>query len=307
MTSRLDVVAGLLRHQAGVATLQQLIGAGLSDHEVRAQVAARRWQRCGGHCVVSHNTEPTRLQTMWLAVLDNPVPAALAGLTALEHAGFRFFGDEMALVHVVVPRGATYHPFPGVRIHESRRLDPGRIVTGAGVPHMPVARSALDAGAWQPFPRYACAVLAAVVQQRLCTAADLAAELRFVGRIRHKRHMRLAVHDIAGGAEALSEIDVAGLCRRFGLEPPDRQRIRRDREGRKRYLDCEWRLPDGRLVVLEIDGSHHLEVKHWEADMRRERDIVIGGRAVLRCSANEARLDQASIAADLLAIGVPQR
>jgi hypothetical protein len=27
-----------------------------------------------------------------------------------------------------------------------------------------------------------------------------------------------------------------------------------DRTGRTRYLGCEWDLPDGEMVVLEVDG-----------------------------------------------------
>ena len=96
------------------------------------------------------------------------------------------------------------------------------------------------------------------------------------------------------------------MCRRFGLLPPDRQVIRRDRNGRRRYLDCEWRLPNGSIVVLEVDGAHHLEVEQWEADVKRERGVVITGRRVLRATANEARHDQAELAADLEAIGVPR-
>ena len=126
-----------------------------------------------------------------------------------------------------------------------------------------------------------------------------------IGRIRHKARMRLAIRDIAGGAEALSEIDIAALCRSFGLRPPDRQRIRRDPTGRKRYLDCEWVLADGTVLVLEVDGSHHRDVAHWEADMKRERRVVIGGSSVLRASANEARYEQAELAADLRDFGVP--
>ena len=81
--------------------------------------------------------------------------------------------------------------------------------------------------------------------------------------------------------------------------------MRRDPAGRRRYLDCEWELEDGRVVVLEVDGSHHVEVGHWEADMKRERAIVVSRRTVLRCTANEARHDQAALAADLRAAGVP--
>jgi hypothetical protein len=231
----------------------------------------------------------------------------LAGFTALEIRGFRFFGQEPTLLHVVVSRGATYHRLPGVKIHESRRLSPLDIALHRGLPTLSPARSALDAAAWQPHQRYASAVLAAVVQQKVCTPRELADELRFVGRVRHKQTMRLAIDDIAGGSEALSEIDVVAMCRRFGLTTPTRQVVRRERSGRKRYLDCEWELTDGRVVVLEVDGSHHAAVEHWEADMKRERGIVLSGRRVLRCTANEARHDQPALVADLLAAGVPRR
>ena len=304
MSSRL---VRLLSRQDGVATLPQLVAAGLSAHGVKAHVDGRRWTRYGDRCVVTHNSTPTRAQWRWIAVLDSRGPAALAGFSALEVRGFTFFGDEPGLIHVVVPRGARYHRFPEVKVHESRRFTPADIVVARGVPRLPAARSAVDAGAWQPHPRYACGVLAAVVQQRICSARDLDAALRTVGRVRHKQAMRLAVDDIAGGAEALSEIDVAAMCRRFGLRPPHRQRVRRDRTGRRRYLDCEWELEDGRVVVLEVDGSHHVRVEHWEADLSRERGIVASGRTVLRCTATQARHDQGAVAADLIAVGVPSR
>jgi hypothetical protein len=300
-----DDTARLLRHQDGVATLAQLVGQRHTESAVRAEVTARRWQRIGARCVVAHNHVPTRRQLMWAAVLDPVGPVALAGLTSLEMVGFRFFGTEMDQIHIIVRRGSRYHLLPGVRIHESRRFDPDRVVHDTGIPRLPTARSALDAASWQPYQRYAAALLAAAVQQGICTAVDLGRELPHVGRIRHKQLMRLTILDIAGGADALSEIDIGVVCRRYRLVPPARQRFRRDREGRKRYLDCEWNLPDGGIVVLEVDGAHHLLVEHWEADMKRERDVVISGRRVLRATANEARHEQARLAADLRAVGVP--
>ena len=98
---------------------------------------------------------------------------------------------------------------------------------------------------------------------------------------------------------------MAAMCRRFGLRSPDRQVVRRDPSGRRRYLDCEWRLADGTVVVLEIDGAHHLEVEHWEADMRRERKIVRSRQFVLRATAAEVHLDPADVCGDLRAMGVP--
>jgi len=294
---------GDIRRQAGVATLDQLERSGLSPARIRANVDARRWRRFGERCVLLHNSTPSRAQWIWIAMLDYPGPVALAGLTALQSVGFTFFGRELELIHVVGPRGTRYHRFPDVKVHESRRFSTADIHPESPIPRTFVSRSALDAAAWQPYPRYACAVLAAVVQQRLCTAHDLATELPLVGRIRHKAHMRLALQDIAGGAEALSELDIATMCRDFGLPAPDRQRVRRDSSGRRRYLDCEWLL-SGHLVVLEVDGAHHMRVQHWNEDMKRERRVVISGRRVLRATAYEARNEPAELARDLRSMGI---
>ena len=73
----------------------------------------------------------------------------------------------------------------------------------------------------------------------------------------------------------------------FGLAPPTRQVIRRDAAGRRRYLDAEWLLPSGEIVVLEVDGSHHLDVANWQADMKRERSVVVSRRWVLRATTLE--------------------
>ncbi len=64
-------------------------------------------------------------------------------------------------------------------------------------------------------------------------------------------------------------------------------------------------LPDGRIVVLEVDGSFHAEVVAWWTDMKRERAVVIQGDTVLRCSSIELRLEPTDIMSDLRKIGVP--
>jgi len=297
--------AGLARAQAGVATRRQLAGAGVSLDVVRAQLDARRWQAWGCHVVVLHNGELSRRQLMWACVLDAGAPAALASHTVLELAGFTPFTREASSIHLVVPRGAKVAPCSAVVVHESRRLDPERHQQREGLPCTPLEQAALDAAAWQRWPRLACAQVAAVVQQRLTSVLRLEEELGRVGRIRHKAHLREALRDIAGGAEALSEIDLVRLCRRAGLAPPQQQRRRRSADGRVRYLDAEWRLPDGELLVLEVDGAHHLDVGHWEADMRRERAVVLAGRRVLRATSFEVRAEPHLLAADLRSAGVP--
>ena len=300
----------ILRTQRGVATIEQLEVAGVTRSFISNQVNARRWSRHGEHCIVAHNHIPSSEQRMWLAVLNPRPTAALAAWTALETAGFTFFGEEMDRLHIIVPRGARYPRMRGVKVHESRRFRAEDIDPSYPLHRLRLPRSALDAAAWQPSRRYGCALLAAVVQQRICNPSELLDQLQHIGRVRHKAAMRLALHDIAGGAQALSELDIAAMCRRFGIQSPNRQTLRRDRKGRKRYLDCEWLLADGSVIVLEVDGSHHLKVEHWEADVKRERGIIVSGRGtrrtVLRATANEARYDQLELAADLAAIGIPR-
>jgi hypothetical protein len=101
-------------------------------------------------------------------------------------------------------------------------------------------------------------------------------------RTRHRRLLRLAMVDIAMGSEALSEIDFVRLCRRYGLPPPQRQAVRTDRDGRRRYLDAEWIRTDGRRVVAEVDGALHLAPTHWFADQYRQNEVVLSGSIVLR-------------------------
>lgn len=288
----------LHREQAGLFTL--------TAADVRAQLAASRWTRWGDHVILQHNGPPTRRQLMWVALLDAGWPAALVAHTSLELAGFRSFAAEQEQVHLVIPRGARTTSYEWLRVHESRRVRPAEQVLVGGMPATPIAQSAVDAAAWQPYPRFAWALVDAVVQQRLVTPAELDEALRTVGRVRHKAVLRAAVADLCAGGTTTGEADVVRMCRRFGLQLPRRQVPRRDRTGRLRFLDAEWISIDGQRIVLEVDGSHHMEVAHWQADLERERGVVITGARVLRTTNMELRLSPEVLAADLAAAGVPR-
>jgi hypothetical protein len=295
----------LALRQCGVIHRDQFRSVDVSRAYVANQIDARRWTALGQSAVLLQNAPPLRDQLMWLAVLDAGEDAALGSHTSLELAGFKSFSRESIEIHLIVQRGSRATPMPGIRVHESRRLKVEDVVRTRGLPRTETARSVLDAAAWQPFPRFACLMVAAAVQQRLTTAARLDAAMQLVGRIRHKAYLRLAIADVAAGAESLGEIDLAHLCRRFGLVAPARQARRRDASGQWRYLDSEWYLPSGEIVVLEIDGRHHFDVGHWQADMKRERSIVISRRWVLRATTFEMRLEAWSVFSDLRAMGVP--
>lgn len=279
----------LLRRQRGVAHRGQLRAGGVNAHAVDRACAAGRWVTCGPVVVVADNGDLDVEQLRWVAVLHCGASSALCAWTALQDRGLQ--GFERPDVHVVVPRGvdvAPLPPLPGrgaarVVLHESRRHRPDDVQRGRGVPAHHPARAAVDAAAWGPSNRAATGVVAAVVQQGLASTAQVRAALDAAGAVNRRRLVAAVLGDVEGGATALSEIDFARLCRAAGLPEPRRQRRRRDRDGRFRYLDVEWVRSDGRRVVVEVDGRGHLRQARWEDDLLRANDITIGdGAMVLR-------------------------
>jgi hypothetical protein len=90
--------------------------------------------------------------------------------------------------------------------------------------------------------RRAIGLLAASVQEGLTEVDRLAVGIKEIRKLRHGKQFGWALGDIAGGAQSFAEIDIVRLCREAGLQPPNRQTRRRDKDGRWRYLDLEWVL-----------------------------------------------------------------
>lgn len=293
-----DPLAEVAASQHGVVSRTQLRGAGVTVSQEDAALAARRWQRHPPNAVVLHNGPLTRAQRCWVAVTNAGARAALCARTALELDGLDGWSRDP--IEVLVVRGTLVPSSPGVVVHESRRFDPYADVHPTRLPRRTrPARSAIDVAAWTRSPRSAVGILAAVVQQGLARPDELAAELECVGAIRHRRLLGHAVADIAGGAHALSEIDFARLCRRYGLPEPTRQAVRIERSGRRRYLDAEWTAGDGGRIVAEVDGAVHLLPRNYWDDMDRANELVLDGRTVLRFAAYAVRAHPKHVADQL--------
>jgi hypothetical protein len=266
-----------------------LIAAGWSPAAIRAQVEARRWQRIG-RAVILHNGAPTPAERRRAALIVLGPRAALTSFTAAEEWGLS--GWEREPIHVLVPRGARVRR-PAellIRVHYTDLWAPASIVSGRGLhrvgPAVVMAASSFDSR------RPAFGILAATVQQRLIHPSELARAVETAPRTRYRADLLAAVHDIGQGAQALSEIDFARLCRRHGLPAPTRQAVRRDARGRRRYLDAEWRRGDGRRIVVEVDGALHLLARQWWDDQLRQNELVIAGDMVLRFPSVVVRCEQ---------------
>jgi hypothetical protein len=178
---------------------------------------------------------------------------------------------------------------------------------GPGLPVSRIEPAVLLFGAYQRSRRTAQGVLAAVVQQRLSEPAALIHWVNAMRPLRWAPMFRQVIGDIAGGSQSVAELDVVRMCRDHDLMPPDRQLKRLDAEGRVRFTDCEWRLPDGRVVVLEVDGSFHMDSRHWEDDLARQRQLSAPDRLIVRCTSRELREEPWQVARDLRRLGVPRR
>jgi very-short-patch-repair endonuclease len=296
-------VRDLALAQCGVLRRDQLRLRGWTARQIEHEVEVGRWSAVAPRVVALQNAPLRRDQACWLGVLHAGEASALSHGSVSEWAGVAW--DPPEQVHVMTPRGDNVGDLPGFVFHQSRRGFAGWVHPTRQPRQLRIEFAALLTAERDDQLRRALGGLAAHVQQRATTAERLLVAAGQIPKLRHGRLIRPALHDIAGGAQSFAEIDLVRLCRGSGLRAPDRQRVRRDQSGRRRYLDCEWRLEDGRVVVLEVDGSFHMRTDHWWADMTRERAVVLTGRSVLRCASIELRLAPEAVVADLRAIGVP--
>ncbi|MEU4527190.1 DUF559 domain-containing protein [Micromonospora ureilytica] len=137
----------------------------------------------------------------------------------------------------------------------------------------------MDAAQWSGDDQQARSIVAAAFQQRIVAGDDLNQVVERLPRVRRRQLVLAAAADAAGGAHSVAELDFLRLIRRAGLPEPERQKIRYDSTGRRRYLDAyfeQWR------VHVEIDGGQHVDPRAWWSDMRRQNDLWIEGDRVLR-------------------------
>jgi len=278
----------------------------MPEARLRQLVASGRWVRPCRGVFVAHNGPLTPTQRSWVAALCAGAgrPAPLAGISALVAHGLR--GYDSYLVHVYLPANmrCTVADRPKYLIvHRTRQLS--RVdLHSARAPRTTAARAALDAAQWASSDDQARALITAAFQQRLVVATDMRDALARLTRVSRRDLIAATVNDAAGGSESLAEHAFLSLCRRYGLPAPTRQAPVRDAAGRQRYRDAyfePWR------VHVEIDGGHHMEVREWWDDMRRQHQMWVEGDRVLRFPAravrDEARTVAATVRAALVAAG----
>jgi very-short-patch-repair endonuclease len=303
-----DPLRALLDRQEGVIAWWQ-VRTLMSKKALRHRVATGHWRRVHRGIYVQFGGQLTDRQRWWIAVLAmspeagaSTSPAAcLGGLTALLVHGLRSVTAQR--VDAIVPPERRFAPPNGVVIHRVKLPDEDRDPL-VRPPSTTRGRALVDAAQWARTGNEARLIIAASFQQRLVTAQEAYAVLERMINARRRELILTTVRDCAAGSHSIGELDLLALCRRGRLPVPTRQVRRRDRSGRLRYLDVcfdPWR------VVVEIDGSHHVDVAQMWDDSARQNDLILAGYVVLRYPIavirNEPQRVIAEIRAALLAAG----
>lgn len=260
----------------------------MTEDQLRWRIASGRWQKPARGVVVAQSGPLTERQRFRAALLRAGPQAALAGLTAARLEGFKGFEDQRSFaetpIHLLVPGGYKRRAAPMglfVVTHYTRTLTNEDVHPLRQPRRTRMARSLVDAAAWMLTDRGAMAVLAAGVQQRLVRPEDLMKVVDGTGTLHRRKLIRETIADIAGGSQALSELDFTRqVIRAFRLPEPSRQSARRDPKGRRRWTDVTW---DDYKVAVEIDGAQHTEdpLQRWD-DMERDIDLGLDGYQTLR-------------------------
>jgi very-short-patch-repair endonuclease len=288
MTPRLtDDAKRLIGEQRGLIADWQAEDVGLNRRRLN-RACRSGWRQVTPHVFARDTSEPTASQLRLAGLLEAGPGAALAGRSALLEAGWK--GADEGYVDVVLERGGRWRsrsPVPWLRLHFP--MTPPR---GIGSPcRTTPPRSTIDAAAWSSTARESLVILVSSAQQRLVTPGQLRRELEMHGRIPNRRRIADALAELDLGATSSNEAAFLRECRRRGLPTP-RMQTRRRARGRNRITDAEFVLPDGRLLIVEIDGIGHLEVSSWHADISRHNELALStGALILRVTGWEVHHD----------------
>jgi hypothetical protein len=278
----------LVSHQAGLATRAQLRQVGVPAHVIGGHIEAGRWTALTRRVVALQTGPLSTEQVSWFAVLDGGNECVLDGLSALHEQGLQGFPTDRVQAAVPTTGRAGRHELYVRR--RSRRLSAEVIHPVRQPPMVRVGPALVSALEQNDLPLRGCALLAAVVQQRMIRAADLRPLVTAATTLPHRSLYVAAAGDIEGGAHSLLEIDFHQLARRARIPTPRGQSVRTDARGRRRYLDADF----GSFGV-EVDGALHLRPLTWWDDMWRMNDVVIGGKPMLRFSSVGIRLDSGRV------------
>ena len=273
----------------GVVTRAQLLGAGLTAHEIRWRVRTGGLLReYRGVYRVGHRAPSTEARYL-AAVLAAGEGALLSGRAAAHLLGLL---KRSAPPPEVIAR--TERRIEGVSTHRSRLLDVRDATVVRAIPVTTVPRTLVDVAAGLPVEALARACHEAGVRYGTTPAAVEAVLARRPSAPGAKKLRRIIHGDVH---VTLSKLEARFLehLRDAGLPLP----ITNRRAGSHR-VDCRW--PAHRLTV-ELDGYRfHNSRYSWEQDRHREREARARGDEFRRYTYADVTEDETLMLGELCSL-----
>lgn len=234
---------------------------------VRRAVRLGQWRQVTRRVVTSSHRSLDPSTMAWAAVLHGGPDAHLTGRNAMVLHGWR--GDLAAPFDVAVPPDLHLRERPAwLRI---RRIQQ-RPAVASQPPRLRIHEAIAHATRWARTDREAIYLLLSALQQRITTVRHI---LNLGGPNTARAGLsRSVLIEFRDGIQSLNELDFNGLCTRYGLPAPTRQVPVRDKRGKCRSIDVEFRVGTSVLRV-EVEGVGHLDPDEWLADIDRHNDIVL--------------------------------
>jgi hypothetical protein len=293
----------LIARQHGVISRQQALAHGLHENQVKHRSRpGGTWQRLLPGVYLTATGVPTADQADMAALLLAGDGSVITGLAALRRYPVR--APLTRQVDVLIPWRRRRASRDYVVVHRTERM-PALVAYSGAIQFALPARAVADAALGLGSQSAVRALVAAAVQQRVCTVEQLAAELA-AGPVRDSRWLRQAVGEAVAGVRSVPEGDLRQLIAAAELpEPWFNARL---------YLrgillavpDAWW--PEAGLAV-EVDSREwHFSPADWEETMRRHVRLTAAGILVLHFTPRQIRTEPAAVIAAIraaLAAGHP--
>lgn len=273
----------LASQQHGLLNRLQLKSFGVRDVHIRSAICAGYMSPLTSKVLAIGVPTPTRDQQLFLVHLHYP-DVLLTGRSALETLGFP--GKLNDRIDFICTRYIRNPPLSYWRPHGRETIT--RHPKSPKLTENPVA--VVDAMRFARTDKEASFIAVWCLQRHIVNLADLALEVERTLSIAGTDRVRRVLAFLKPGINAVSELEFDSLCKKFHVPAPTRQSLRRDSEGRSRYLDAVWERRN-RTLAVEIDGLGHLDYQVRADDMFRDNSMMLSGITTIRIPAQELRRD----------------
>jgi hypothetical protein len=281
-----------------VATARQLTAYGVPQRTTYHRcLDGGPWTRLLPGVVMLSTGKPTPDQRVRAALLLAGSQAVVTGLEACRRHGLRRGpvrqrSEGTEEVHLLVPHGRQVRSVGFAHVERTlRTVEP---VIKAGVPLAPLVRACTDAARRLTAAGEIAELLSDAVQRRLCTVAQLSADLD-AGSRRGTAMPRLVLRDLAEGVRSAAERDARRMWTASGLPEAEWNVPIHDAGGRFLGIaDC-WL--DDVAMVWEIESSEwHLGPDEHGRTVERAAEFVAAGVVYTASKPSQVRDDWQAVA-----------